>query len=272
MKTVLITGGTNGIGLSALKALDEKLYFPILICRSEEKAQQTLAELGRGRYYICDLGNLTELKKVCNQVLENETQIDFFVGNAGVIGFDKETYSDLGVEMTIQTNFLSHFLICETLSPLFEQSKTTLIFTSSVMHRSRHHANYDFSKEINTPSYSPFKAYARSKACLVSYADYLANLRPEIHVYLADPGVVGSGIMRSRGKLMNLLFALAKPLFSSTEKGAKPIIHCITQIPNGKSFPIYYKGTKEVGFNKRAKDKEGQLQLVSHALKLIKMI
>lgn len=269
MKNILITGGTNGIGLSALKTLAKEDYYPILICRSETKAKDTIRTLGKGRYYCCDLGNLDEVQLVCQHILANEQQIDFFIGNAGVIGFDKETKTKEGVEKTIQINFLSHYVICETLKPVFNRAQTRIIFTSSVMHKSRWHANYDFSIGLNIAPYSPFKTYARSKACVVTYADYFAKNNPNNAVFLADPGVVGTGIMRSRGKWMNVLFAIAKPFFSSEEKGARPLVCCVKASPNENKRTTYTKGQKSICFHPKAQDITVQKELIRQAEKVI---
>jgi NAD(P)-dependent dehydrogenase (short-subunit alcohol dehydrogenase family) len=261
MKTILITGGTNGIGLAALKELVKENFFPILICRSKEKAEKTLQILGKGRYYCCELSDLDAVKQCALLLLENEPHIDLFIANAGVIGFDKETLSSCGIEMTIQVNYIAHYLIAETLSELFEKSATRLIFTSSLMHKSKWFANYDFSQGINLTKYSPFKYYARSKACLTTYAVYFASKHPTTSVFLADPGVVGTGIMRSRGKWMNQLFSLAKPFFASEEKGAQPLIHSV-HLNKKPDEILYIKGNKRIPFHPKAQDKKIQQVLI----------
>lgn len=265
MKTILITGGTNGIGLYALKALKKDSFYPIFICRSKEKAQQVIAELGRGTYYCCDFENAVSVQQIAHEILQKETQIDYFVANAGVIGYDKESYTTEGIEKTIQVNFLAHYLLCETLLPLFRTSKTTLLFTSSLMHRSRIYANYDFSTSLNPPVFSPFKAYSRSKACMTVYPLYLAEKENEVTVVLTDPGIVKTGIMRSRGKWMNLLFRLGSIVFASPEKGASTLAYCLSQEPNQLQHGGYFKNKQLRTVDARAKNKNVQSDLYQRA-------
>ena len=52
MKTALVTGGNRGIGLATVKKLSDMGYKVYMGCRSEEKAQEALKEIGNPKNVV----------------------------------------------------------------------------------------------------------------------------------------------------------------------------------------------------------------------------
>ena len=85
-RTVVITGGTSGIGEVAAEALAQMGARIILVARNRSRADATLARLrrsGPGAAHSADLKRLAELKRVASEIADREPPIDVLINNAG---------------------------------------------------------------------------------------------------------------------------------------------------------------------------------------------
>jgi short-subunit dehydrogenase len=88
-KTVVITGGTSGIGEVAAVTLARMGARIVLIARDKIRADATLARLREytpgiaHTAHFADLLRLAEMKRVAAQVAEHEPRIDVLINNAG---------------------------------------------------------------------------------------------------------------------------------------------------------------------------------------------
>ena len=122
MSTVIITGASSGVGLYAAKALTQrKDWHVIMACRNPEKAQAAANDLAfpLDRYSIIplDLGSLGSVRQFVNQFRATGKSLEALVCNAAVyLPLQKEPlYSADGYELSVATNHLGHFLLCQLL-------------------------------------------------------------------------------------------------------------------------------------------------------------
>lgn len=80
-KTIVITGGTDGLGYSLAKTFIEKESKVILISRNQEKIDKALQDLGeKAKAFKADVSNWREVEKVAQDIKE----VDILINNAGV--------------------------------------------------------------------------------------------------------------------------------------------------------------------------------------------
>lgn len=90
-KTVVITGGTSGIGEIAAQTLATKGARIVLIARDKVRGDATLARIYihapnlAHSIYFADLTRLSEMECVAAQVATNEPPIDVLINNAGAL-------------------------------------------------------------------------------------------------------------------------------------------------------------------------------------------
>src|ERR1700730_16540904 len=90
-KTVVITGGTPGIGELAAQRLAQMGARVVLIARSKARGRVALARLNkRSRglahtVHYADLTRISEMKRVAAEIASQEPGIDFLINNAGAI-------------------------------------------------------------------------------------------------------------------------------------------------------------------------------------------
>ncbi|MEL7034637.1 MAG: protochlorophyllide reductase [Cyanobacteria bacterium J06592_8] len=116
--TVVITGASSGVGLHAANALAKKGWYVVMACRNfekTEKAAQSL-EIPTDSYTIMqlDLASLDSVRQFVNTFRESGKSLDALVCNAAVyLPLEKEPLrSKDGYELSVATNHLGHFLLC----------------------------------------------------------------------------------------------------------------------------------------------------------------
>ncbi|MEQ8383863.1 MAG: protochlorophyllide reductase [Coleofasciculus sp. A1-SPW-01] len=117
--TVVITGASSGVGLYAAKALAQRgNWHVVMACRNLEKAQNAAQEVGmpEDSYTIMhiDLGSLESVRQFVAKFRESGKSLDALVCNAAIyMPLLKEPLrSPEGYELSVATNHLGHFLLC----------------------------------------------------------------------------------------------------------------------------------------------------------------
>jgi protochlorophyllide reductase len=117
--TVVITGASSGVGLYTAKALADTNQWDIVMgCRNLEKTEQAAQEVGipKDRYTVIplDLANFDSVREFVNNFRSTGKSLDALVCNAAVyMPILKEPKRNRdGYELTVATNHLGHFLLC----------------------------------------------------------------------------------------------------------------------------------------------------------------
>ncbi|MBV6627566.1 MAG: protochlorophyllide reductase [Rivularia sp. (in: Bacteria)] len=128
--TVVITGASSGVGLYAAKALAQKGWHVVMACRNLEKTQKVADEVGMSSdsYTIMhlDLASLNSVRQFVNTFRESGKSLDALVCNAAVyLPLAKEPQrSEDGYELSVATNHLGHFLLCNLMLEDLQKSST----------------------------------------------------------------------------------------------------------------------------------------------------
>lgn len=141
-KSVLITGGNQGIGLATSRLLARKGYHVVIACRSETKAIEAVDLIQEENasvdvdYVLVDLANMQSVKECGSQlVAEGRHHFDFIVLNAGVMLPSEKITSD-GFEASFQVNYLAQYFLVSIILAHRDQTRRIKVVTlTSVMHR-----------------------------------------------------------------------------------------------------------------------------------------
>ena len=130
-KTAIITGASSGVGLYAAKAIAAKGWHVIMACRDLNKTQEAAQAVGipQDSYTILhlDLASLGSVREFVKMFRETGKSLDALVCNAAVyLPLAKETQRSAdGYELSVATNHLGHFLLCNLMLEDLKHSATS---------------------------------------------------------------------------------------------------------------------------------------------------
>jgi len=116
--TVVITGASSGVGLYAAKALANRDWHVIMACRNLDKAKAAAQDLeippDNHTLMPIDLGNLQSVRNFVSSFRTLGRSLDAVVCNAAIYMplLKQPLRSPEGYELTMTTNHLGHFLLC----------------------------------------------------------------------------------------------------------------------------------------------------------------
>lgn len=128
-KTVVITGTSSGVGLYAAKALAKRGWHVVMACRDIPKTEAAAQEVGiaKDSYTIMpiDLADLVSVRKFVQNFRSSGRSLEALVVNAAIyMPLLKEPLrSPEGYELSMATNHLGHFLLCNMM--LEDMKKST---------------------------------------------------------------------------------------------------------------------------------------------------
>ena len=239
-KVAVVTGGYSGIGLEttrALAAAGAKVYVPV---RNFDKAAETLATIKRGEVIplSMDLGDFASIRRFVAEILEDETQIDLLINNAGIMACP-EARVEGGWESQFGVNHLGHFLLTKGLLPaLLAADAPRVVCLSSIGHR-RGGVNFDDINFEKTP-YDKWTAYAQAKTAnalfalgldmkyaeqgLRAFSVHPGGIMTPLQRHLDNEEMIALGWLDENGNLSEL----AASLFKSTTQGCTTTLWAAT--------------------------------------------
>lgn len=192
--TAVITGASSGVGLYTTKALVNKGWHVVMACRDVRKAGDAAREVGipQGTYTIMhlDLGDLESVRRFSREFRASGRNLTALLCNAAIyMPLLKEPLrSPEGYELTMTTNHLGHFLLCnlmlEDLKNSFDQDKR-LVILGTVTHNPDEPGGKVYPRPdlgnfegfeagfkepismVDGKKFEPVKAYKDSKVCNV---------------------------------------------------------------------------------------------------------
>jgi NAD(P)-dependent dehydrogenase (short-subunit alcohol dehydrogenase family) len=242
MPTALITGATDGLGRAVARDLAAEGWTILVHGRSRERAEQTLAEVPGGRAYIADLGSLAEVRRLADEVLAAEPELDVLVNNAGIGSADGEgrQLSADGYELTFAVNYLSHFLLTNRLLELLERSAPARIVNVA----SAGQIALDFDDLQLERDWSGWRAYSQSKLAQILFTFSLAER-------LEGTGVTVNALHPATYMHTKMVLAARGSSLSTVAEGAAATERLITQdVGTGR----YFNGQGEARADPQAYD------------------
>ena len=277
-RTIVVTGGTAGIGEEAAKTLAEMGFRIVIVGRNSSKGIKLQEEVSlktksnNFSYIQADLSSQKEVRRVAKQINNSFECVDVLLNNAGAV-FTKREISLDGIEMTFALNHLSYFLLTKLLlEKLRKSTSARIINVSSVAHK---HADLDFSDiQFKQRNYMlGWKAYAQSKLCniMFTYALDRKLSGSGVAVNSLHPGFVNSKFGDNNKGLGAAAFQFLKNTTGiSVKQGAKTSIFLATSVDlENKSGGYYYK-CREVSSSQASYNHLAQKKLWDISEKLIR--
>ena len=134
-KTVVITGGTSGVGRAAAEAFALEGCNVVVAARGQDGLDETVAlchDLGVVALGVStDVSNADEVKNLAEKALQFNGRIDIWVNNAGVMASGK--FEDVPVEamdQLVKTNLLGYLHSAHAVLPIFKKQKDGVLINN----------------------------------------------------------------------------------------------------------------------------------------------
>ena len=180
-KTVIVTGGSRGIGKAACKALLEQ-GCKIVFCGKDKgnlrKAEMGLKNYGDVKGYVADLSKISEIKKFANCI----DTLDILINNAGVAYYKNlSASSEEEISQTIDVNIRGLVLLTKFLLPKIKGDGLIINISSGA---GKH-------------GFGGLAVYCASKFAVIGFTESLAQELENIKVISVCPGGVDTDMYMS---------------------------------------------------------------------------
>lgn len=241
-RTVVITGGTGGIGFQSALGIAKTGVRTILTGRSRERGeaavQRIIEETGNDKVelVIGDVSSIAGVDILATALLEMTARIDVLVNNAGYLGDESRT-SDDGIEMHFAVNVLAPWRLTLALMPALKAAGNARVLNITGGDKP---AAIDPDNLQAEKGFRGLMTYTHSKSATESVSMILAHkLEPEnISVNVIFPGRASTAMTRALSLSalpgpMKLMYPFFKIFFAddggkSAKKAARSTIWAAT--------------------------------------------
>lgn len=188
--TVLITGGSAGIGLAMARLFVANGNRVIITGRNEERLQAAAAELENVTAIVCDVNSEADVQRLTDRVQRDFPELNILINNAGTAYAYTLSAGSLAAEKAkdeMLTNYFSVIHLTEKLLPVLQRAaEAAIVNVSSIV---------AFVPSSGVPTYSG------SKAALHSYTQSLrlSLAGSPVKVFELMPPLVNTEFSRAIG-------------------------------------------------------------------------
>ena len=258
-RTVLVTGGTGGIGRATALGLAAMGAHLAITGRDRERTEDAAREIraaggGQVDVFVADLSSQSQVRRLAGEVLQRLPRIDVLVNNAGGYWNTRHVTAD-GLEHTFALNHLAPFLLTSLLLGRLTDSTPARVVTvsSNVQAQGR----IDFDDLQAERSYSGARAYNQSKLANVLFTYELARRLGGtcVTANAVHPGLVRTSFgAEDPGAVQRLFTPFMRPFMKAPARGAATSIHVASAPGLEQATGRYFAGSKPRKSSRRSYD------------------
>ncbi len=200
MSTILVTGGTDGIGLETATALAMRGHEVVVHGRNADRLAAALETIHRKvpeaklQTACADLSDLGQVVQMAQELNARLPRLDVLLHNAGVYMTQRQLSTN-GFEMTLAVNYLAPFVMTRWLLPVLRPAADPRVVTvSSVAHKS---GRIEFDNMNGEREFDAYQAYANSKLADTLFANALAQRESWLCSNSLHPGVIDTKLLHA---------------------------------------------------------------------------
>jgi len=266
-ETILLTGGSSGIGYATAVELARRGANLIIVCRSAERGEQTIAAVKSAsgsstvEYLVGDLARLEDVRRAAREFIASGRPLHVLLNNAGVVNLNYKVTAD-GIEEVFAINHLAPFVLTNELLPRLRESTPARVVTvASDAHKFVNGINFDdlgFEK-----SYGWMKSYGQSKLANILFTYELAQrlTGSGVTANCLHPGAVGTNLGNNNGWWARGLIGLLRPFLKTPQRGARTSVFLATSPDVAEVTGKYFSNSRQARSSKASHDTESAKRL-----------
>jgi NAD(P)-dependent dehydrogenase (short-subunit alcohol dehydrogenase family) len=265
-RTVLVTGGTAGIGMATALGLATMGAHLAITGRDRGRTEDAAREIraaggGQVDAFVADLSSQSQVRRLAGEVLGRCSRIDVLVNNVGGYYNTRHVTAD-GLERTFAVNHLAPFLLTNLLRDRLEHSAPARVVT--VASNAHAQGRIDFDDLQGERSWSGARAYSQSKLANVLFTYELARGLPAtlVTANALHPGVVRTAFgAEDPSGVQRRLVPFVRPFMKAPAQGAATSIHLASAPDLERVTGRYFVNRKAKRSSKRSYDQAAAARL-----------
>ena len=235
-RTVLITGGTGGIGRAAAIGLASMGARVGITGRDGARAEAAAAAIAHKSgnpavdIFVADMSSQAEVRRLASEVLAAYPRLDVLLNNVGGFWSHRHVTAD-GLERTFALNHLAPFLLTSLLLDRLKGSAPARVVT--VSSGAQGMGEIDFDDLMGEGKWSAQRAYNQSKLANVMFTyELAARLRGTgVTATALHPGMTNTAFSaEDPSRAFAPLVAVMRPFMRSPEKGAETPVYLASSL------------------------------------------
>jgi NAD(P)-dependent dehydrogenase (short-subunit alcohol dehydrogenase family) len=204
--TVLITGGTSGIGKATAARFARHGYAVVVTARTAAQGQAVVAEISartgnpQVRYLVGELGTIKGCQELVALVLKEVPDLQILINNAGIFMTKRVLNAD-GFETNFMVNYLAPFILSMGLVELLARNAPSRILTVNTgLHL---HGHFDLARTPYGLDFGGRASYRNTKLANALFTVELAGRvrHRGITVNAMSPGLYNTRVLKVTGWL-----------------------------------------------------------------------
>jgi len=254
-KTIIVTGGNDGIGKAVAEQLAAQTHRVVIVSRDAARGRQAQADIQDKTgtavdLVVGELGSIGSTRQLAATLLEQYPQIHVLINNAGIWATRRRQNED-GLEMSFMVNHMAPFILSNLLFERLQAGPSGRIVNVNAGLYVR--GQLDLTKTPYGHDFSRLNTYANTKLCNVLFTMEFARRieKTGVTINAVHPGVIRTKLGESKG-LLSALMRLVKRGWDAPEKGAEA--------------PVWLAVSEDVaGINGRYFDLQSEIPLTAPA-------
>lgn len=226
MSTVVISGGTGGIGLEISKRLAPYVARMIILGRDERKGRKAVASIGadggKATFLPVEISTHAGCATAAERILGETDRIDALVHASGALATSDLRTAD-GLNLVFAVNYLSRYHLTQRLLPALRAAERARVVMMT--------AKVDLSTEIDFdqfPMFKPFSFFRQTDQIGIAnlhYAAHLGAIDPGILAGAVNAGAAETGILRQAPWYMRIMGKIVGPfIYNSVQESAHNVV------------------------------------------------
>lgn len=212
-KTVVITGGTAGLGAKTIEYLAAHKPAQIYFTGRNERSADRYLNTWRSsfpevpiEFVSCDLTALSSVSSAASVLLKKSSKLDIFIANAGIMAVPAALTSD-GYESQFGTNHVGHALLMQKLLPaLLAAPEPRIVSLTSQGYMLAPTSGIPYTEVKPRPEtlkdgwipLGRWTRYGNGKLANILYTEEIARRYPKLSTIAVHPGVIyDNGLVQS---------------------------------------------------------------------------
>jgi retinol dehydrogenase 14 len=274
-KTVLVTGGTGGIGKATATGLARLGAHVGITGRDRARAEAAAADIRSASgsaavdVFVADMSSQVQVRRLAQEVLDRYPRLDVLVNNVG--GFwNTRRVTDDGLEHTFALNHLAPFLLTSLLLDRLRASAPARVVTLSSGAQAM--GRIDFDDLQGERSFSGQRAYNQSKLANVMFTYELARRLEgtSVTATVVHPGVVRTAFgAEDPAGWQRVFLPLVRPFMKTPDRGAETPIYLASASDVDGVSGRYFANRKPKQTRKSSYDVAAQARLWTVSAELV---